>query len=67
MKYAAEMGSGATIFIPSFVKIGLDIHKLMGGYIFYAAHLVSRERRRLVLPKTPCFNIILPSIPRFPK
>jgi hypothetical protein len=31
MKYAAEMGSGAMIYIPSFVKIGSGIQKLMGG------------------------------------
>jgi hypothetical protein len=31
MKYAVEMGSGAMIYIPSFVKIGSGIQKLMGG------------------------------------
>jgi hypothetical protein len=31
MKYAIEVGSGAMMYIPSFVKIGLAIHKLMGG------------------------------------
>jgi hypothetical protein len=32
MKYAVEMGSGAMIYIqvPSFIKIGLGIQKLMG-------------------------------------
>jgi hypothetical protein len=30
MKYAAEMGSGGVIHIPSFIKIGSDIQKLMG-------------------------------------
>jgi hypothetical protein len=30
MKYAVEMGSGAMIHIPSFVKIGSDIQKLIG-------------------------------------
>jgi hypothetical protein len=29
MKYAAEMGSGAKIYIPSFIKIGSGIEKLM--------------------------------------
>jgi hypothetical protein len=29
MKYAVEMGSDATIYIPSFIKIGLGIQKLM--------------------------------------
>jgi hypothetical protein len=31
MKYAAEMGSGAMIFIPSVIKIGSGIQKLIGG------------------------------------
>jgi hypothetical protein len=30
MKYAAEMGSGAMIYIPSFIKIDSDIPKLIG-------------------------------------
>jgi hypothetical protein len=30
MKCAVEMGSVAMIYIPSFVKIGLDILKLIG-------------------------------------
>jgi hypothetical protein len=34
MKNAAEMGSGAMIHIPSFIKIGSGIQKLMAeGYI----------------------------------
>jgi hypothetical protein len=31
MKYAFEMGSVAMIYIPSFITIGLDIQKLLGG------------------------------------
>jgi hypothetical protein len=31
MKYATEMGSGAMIYIPSFVKIGSGIQKLIRG------------------------------------
>jgi di/tricarboxylate transporter len=31
MNYAVEMGSGAMIYIPSFIKIGLGIQKLMEG------------------------------------
>jgi hypothetical protein len=31
MKYAVEMGSGAAIYIPSFIKIGSGTQKLMGG------------------------------------
>jgi hypothetical protein len=33
MKYAVEMGSGAMIYIPSFINIGSGIQKVMwGGY-----------------------------------
>jgi hypothetical protein len=31
MKYAVEMGSGGTIYIPSFIKIGSGINNLRGG------------------------------------
>jgi hypothetical protein len=31
MKYAVEMGSGALMYIPSFIKIGSGIQKLIGG------------------------------------
>jgi hypothetical protein len=31
MKYAIEMGSGAMIYIPSFIQIGSGIQKLIGG------------------------------------
>jgi hypothetical protein len=31
MKYAVHMGSGAMIYIPSFIKIGSGIQKLIGG------------------------------------
>jgi hypothetical protein len=30
MKYATEVGSGAVIYIPSFIKIGSGIQKLVG-------------------------------------
>jgi hypothetical protein len=30
MKYAAEMGSGAMIYIPSFITIGSGIQKFIG-------------------------------------
>jgi hypothetical protein len=30
--YAVEMGSGALIYVPSFIKIGSGIQKLIGGY-----------------------------------
>jgi hypothetical protein len=31
MKYAVGVGSGAIIYIPSFIKIGSGIQKLIGG------------------------------------
>jgi hypothetical protein len=31
MKYAVKMGSGVVKYVPSFIKIGSDIEKLMGG------------------------------------
>jgi hypothetical protein len=31
MKYAVDIGSGAMIYIPSSMKIGSGIQKLMGG------------------------------------
>jgi hypothetical protein len=31
MKHAVEMGSGAMMYIPSFIKIGWGIQKLVGG------------------------------------
>jgi hypothetical protein len=31
MKYAVEMGSGAMIYIPSFIKIGSGIQKIIEG------------------------------------
>jgi hypothetical protein len=30
MKYAVEMGSGVMIYIPSFIKMGSGIQKVMG-------------------------------------
>jgi hypothetical protein len=32
MKYASEMGSGDMIYMPSFIKTGSGIQKLMGRY-----------------------------------
>jgi hypothetical protein len=31
MKHAVKMGSGAMIFIPSFIRISSGIKRLMGG------------------------------------
>jgi hypothetical protein len=33
MKYAVELGSGAVIYIPSSIKIGSGVQKLIRGYI----------------------------------
>jgi hypothetical protein len=33
MKYAIEMGSGVMIYIPSFIKIGSRIQKLIGNMV----------------------------------
>jgi hypothetical protein len=33
MKYAVEMGSGVIIYIPSFIKIGSGIKKLIRGIL----------------------------------
>jgi hypothetical protein len=32
MKYAVEMGSGAMIYILSFINIGSGVQKFIGGY-----------------------------------
>jgi hypothetical protein len=34
MNYAFGMGSGAMIYKLSFIKIGSDIQKLLGGYTY---------------------------------
>jgi hypothetical protein len=39
MKYAVEMGSGAMIHIPSFIKIGPAIQRLIRG-IYRHFHLL---------------------------
>jgi hypothetical protein len=35
MKYAVEMGSGAMIYIPSFMKVSSSIQKLIGNTQVY--------------------------------
>jgi hypothetical protein len=36
---AVEMGSGAEIYVPSFIKIGSDVQKLIEGtYIYTQTH-----------------------------
>jgi hypothetical protein len=32
MKYAVQIGSGAMIYIPSFIEIGSGIQTFLGGY-----------------------------------
>jgi hypothetical protein len=46
MKYAIEMGSGAMIYIPSFVNIGSGIQKLMGPIHRQQGNLINRLRAR---------------------
>jgi hypothetical protein len=41
MKYAAEMGSGAVIYIPSFIKIGAGIQKLIGRGRYTDSNVIS--------------------------
>jgi hypothetical protein len=36
------MGSGAVIYLPSFIKIGSDIQKLIGGYTDTHTHTHTR-------------------------
>jgi hypothetical protein len=46
MKYAVEIGSGAMIYIPSFIKIGSAIQKLMGRDT--QTHRQNGDRIRLI-------------------
>jgi hypothetical protein len=32
MKYAVQMVSGGTVYIPSFIKIGSGVQKIIGGF-----------------------------------
>jgi hypothetical protein len=38
MKYVVEIGSGVMIYIPSFIKIGSGIQKLIGGIHTHRQH-----------------------------
>jgi hypothetical protein len=62
MKYAVVMGSGAVIYIPSFIKIGSGIQKLIRGIHRHRQHgdlkptfifqnKESRLKRTLHIPK----------------
>jgi hypothetical protein len=35
--------------------------KIVGGVVFYVVHIASKESRRLVLPRTPCY-LLQPSV-----
>jgi hypothetical protein len=41
MKYAVEMGSGAMIYIPSFIKTGSAIQKLIGEDTRHTQNMVT--------------------------
>jgi hypothetical protein len=54
MKYAVEMGSGITLYIPSFIKIGSGIQKLIerdrqtcrnGGRVSLLSFFQNKESR----------------------
>jgi hypothetical protein len=38
MKYTVEMGSGAMIYIPNFIKTGSGIQKLIGWRVIHRQH-----------------------------
>jgi hypothetical protein len=54
MKYAAEMGSDAMIYIPSFIRIGSDIQKLTqtqrqhGDSISLLSFLENKESKLII-------------------
>jgi hypothetical protein len=41
MKYAVEMGSGVKIYIPSLIKTGSALQKLLGGGKRYTDNMVT--------------------------
>jgi hypothetical protein len=67
MKYASEMGSGAMLCVPSFIKIGSDIQKLIGGTHrhTYSTEIAGNyfsvcqtKESRLKMCQTICRNLI---------
>jgi hypothetical protein len=48
VKYTLEMGSGAMTYIPSFIKIGSGIQKLMWGRGFTDTHRQHGDLIRLL-------------------
>jgi hypothetical protein len=68
MKYTIEMGSGAMIYIPSFIKIGSSIQKLIGGIhrhrqqgdlIYLLLFFQNKESGQKVLTVTICTRLCL--------
>jgi hypothetical protein len=53
MKYAVEMGSGAMIYIPSFIKIGSGIQKFMVGGGYTHTHRQHGDRISLLQESKP--------------
>jgi hypothetical protein len=49
MKYTVEMGSGAMIYIPSFIKIGSGIQQLIRGIYRHADTQTAWRWLKLVL------------------
>jgi hypothetical protein len=45
MKYAVEMGSGAMVYIPSFITIGSSIQEWRGGYTYKHTHTHTQAKR----------------------
>jgi hypothetical protein len=43
MKYAVEMGSGAMIYVPSYIKIGSGIQKLNGADTHTDSKVISHK------------------------
>jgi hypothetical protein len=55
MKYVVELGSGAVIYIPSYINIGSGIQKLMEGYTDHRQHqdsisLLLESRLKIYIP-----------------
>jgi hypothetical protein len=49
VNYAIEMNSGAIIYVPSFIKIGSGIQKLIGGGIHIQKHRRQSDLINLLL------------------
>jgi hypothetical protein len=59
VKYAAEMGSGAMIYIPSFVKIDSGIQKLMWGGGDTQTHTQKNKKSRLKMISLSSLQLII--------